>query len=198
MKFDLHVHTNLSSCSSLTPEEILQHAKLRGLDGVCVTDHNTMGIRHHIAEGMQPDGLCVIFGMEYDTPDGDFLIFGPFEELAPGMPARQLLQTVAAVGGAAVAAHPFRRGRPVSEYVFREGLCGIVENRNGRNTRRENLQADVWLEKYALTPCAGSDAHELCELGCITTRFGAGITSRADLIRALKAGMVAVRPAVAA
>lgn len=198
MRIDMHVHTNLSPCSSLTPGEILQHAKSLGLDGVCITDHNTMDIRHHMAEGRQPEGLCVIFGMEYDTPDGDFLIFGPFEDFAQGMSARQLLRTVHEAGGAAVAAHPFRAGRPVSEFVVRDGLCGIVENRNGRNTRTENLLADAWLEKYGLTGCAGSDAHELAELGRMATRFDRDIATRADLISALNAGHVAARCAVAA
>ena len=35
----------------------------------------------YVTEGMQPDGLMVIIGMEYATPQGDFLIFGPFQRL---------------------------------------------------------------------------------------------------------------------
>ncbi|MBQ9543675.1 MAG: PHP domain-containing protein, partial [Clostridia bacterium] len=39
---DLHIHSQLSSCSSdpeLTPERILAYAEQFGLKTVCVTDH---------------------------------------------------------------------------------------------------------------------------------------------------------------
>jgi len=157
-----------------------------------------MAVRNYIREGLQPDGLCVVFGMEYDTPDGDFLVFGPFEYFPAGLGARELLQAVADAGGTAVAAHPFRRSRPVSEFVISEGLCGIVETRNGRNTFDENLLAEAWLGRYAVAACSGSDAHTLAELGCVATRFESPVTSRADLIRVLNARRASAQSASAA
>ncbi len=43
---DLHIHTYYSD-STYTPEEVLQHAVAAGLDGIAVTDHDTV-------EGIQP------------------------------------------------------------------------------------------------------------------------------------------------
>jgi predicted metal-dependent phosphoesterase TrpH len=188
MRFDLHVHSIISSCSILEPEEILLHARSRGLDGVCITDHDTMAIAAHLAEGVQDDGLVVIFGMEYATLDGDFLLFGPFEDLEPGLPAAEVLPLVTAMGGVAVAAHPFRLNRMVSDFVLRDGLCTHVEVVNGRNSELENRQVALWRRQFTFFECGGSDAHCIDELGRVLTRVDGDVRTREDLIRLLTKG----------
>ncbi len=182
----MHVHTALSPCSGINVVEAVRCAKERGLDGICITDHDTMDIRHTLSEGLQENGTCVIFGMEYSTSQGDFLVFGPFERLARDLPAHQLLQAVEHNGGIAVAAHPFRRNRPAAEQIIREGLCGAIESINGRNTLTENLAVERWRRCYDLIECGGSDAHMIDEVGTVATRFFASIRTRSDLITALK------------
>ena len=189
MLFDIHVHSDLSPCSNMKIEDIVTRAGQLGLDGVCITDHHTMEIRHAMAEGIQGNGLCVLYGMEYSTPQGDFLLFGPFEDLAPGLDGDLLLSTVRSCGGEAVAAHPFRKSRPGDERVIRSGLCHSVECVNGRNTFQENSAVEQWIRRYRLTRCGGSDAHRLDELGTFGTRFFMPIRSRADLIHALDQGL---------
>jgi predicted metal-dependent phosphoesterase TrpH len=189
MLFDLHVHTVLSPCSNINIEQIVLRAKEHGLDGVCITDHHTMDIRHLLTEGIQKNGLCVLFGMEYSTPQGDFLLFGPFEDLAPNLDADLLLSAVRDHGGAAVAAHPFRKARPTDERLVRNGLCHAVECVNGRNTSHENSAVEQWIQRYRLTQCGGSDAHTLDELGTFATRMLNPIQTRADLIQALRGGL---------
>lgn len=196
MLIDLHVHTAYSLCSRLQVADILANARQRGLDGICITDHDAMHIRHTLSEGLQSNGLCVIFGMEYSTPQGDFLLFGPFEEIPADLPADRLLRTVQSGAGIAVAAHPFRKARPVDERLIQKGLCGAIESRNGRNTPLENAAADRLRRRYELTACGGSDAHSLGELGACATRFFVPIQTRADLIQALKQGQC--RPEVPA
>lgn len=188
MRFDLHVHTTLSSCSQLTLEEIVLFAGSKGLDGVCITDHDTMAVRQVFREGVQDNGLCVIFGLEYTTDEGDFLLFGPFEEISPGLAAAELLLYVEASGGVAVAAHPCRRTRSTCENLIKEHLCRIVESVNGRNSYLENKQAAFWCKSYNVSQVSGSDAHALAELGMAVTRFHEPIHSRSDLIRSLKNG----------
>ena len=188
MLFDLHVHTSYSPCGHMPIEEVIARAGRQGLDGVCITDHHTMGIGRVIAEGLQENGLCVLIGMEYSTPQGDFLIFGPFEALAPDLSADRLLAMVRDQGGAAVAAHPFRKARPVDEGLVRSGLCQAVEVINGRNTPLENAAVEDW-RRYGLTRCGGSDAHTLDELGAFATRFFIPVQTRGDLIQALNRGL---------
>lgn len=188
MIFDMHVHSSLSPCSGMTVDEAVAAAGKRGLDGLCITDHGTMDIRHTISEGFQENGVCVVIGMEYSTPEGDFLVFGPFEEIPRGLPAHRLLGVVESRGGVAVAAHPFREKRPVSEWIVRDGLCRAVESCNGRNTPAENLATARWRRSYDLIACGGSDAHTIDEVGTFATRFFVPVRNRSDLIAALKSG----------
>lgn len=188
MLFDLHIHTTLSHCSQLRLEQILSHASAKGLNGVCITDHHSMAGGQAVPEGVQANGLCVIFGMEYSTRAGDFLLFGPFERLRAGLSARALLEHLQRTGGVAIAAHPFRSQRQVDEDLIKEGLCSIIEGVNGRNTEEENQRVLRWQRQYQVRLVGGSDAHSLAELGRVPTRFTIRISSRADLIKALHEG----------
>jgi hypothetical protein len=186
MKFDLHVHTTLSSCSQLTLQQVLDNAQAKGLDGVCITDHDTMAVADTLKEGIQENGLCVLIGMEYATKGGDFLLFGPFEELPVGLPAETVLATVKTAGGIAVAAHPRRPGRSTDISLLEKGLCRIIEGVNGRNVASYNQAVALWPERYQVGAVGGSDAHTLDELGNVPTHFNIPIQSRSDLILALK------------
>lgn len=192
MLIDLHVHSTISPCSCLPLEDILRQARAQGLDGVCITDHDTMAARHAVRDGARADGLVVIVGMEYATTQGDFLLFGPFENLEPGLPAPRVLKLVHEAGGAAVVAHPRRKTRPadpeLTAELGRTGLLHCVETCNGRNSHTENNRAQAWPSRYGLTAVGGSDAHALDELGRSPTRFFTPIATRQDLIQALKEG----------
>lgn len=188
MRFDIHVHSTISLCSQLPLQAIVEQAQAKGLDGVCITDHDTMAVKEQIQEGVQPNGLCVIFGMEYATTEGDFLLFGPFEDLRAGLAAPELLHHVAQSEGVAVAAHPFRSNRPTQEYLINNGMCSIVEGINGRNGQSENDCVASWEDRYAVKLVGGSDAHSVEELGRVSTLFSGTIRNRLDLIHSLQKG----------
>ena len=42
MKYDLHVHSRYSYDGILSPEEIVKIAIKKGLNGIAITDHNTI------------------------------------------------------------------------------------------------------------------------------------------------------------
>ncbi len=190
MLFDLHVHTTLSSCSSLTLTDILSRSRSLGYDGICITDHNTMDVRRQIPEGIQEDGLCVLFGMEYDTADGHFLLFGPFEDLVHGSTTAEVLGLVEEQGGVAVAAHPFRVEQPLGDLdVLRQGMCRGIEAVNGKNNPVENMRAGTWARRCSLVSCGGSDAHAIEGMGIAGTRFFSPIETRKDLVFALRNGL---------
>ena len=189
MIFDTHIHTAISPCSRLDVHELIETAGRIGLDGICITDHQSMAIGRTITEGRQSNGLIVIIGMEYETPEGDFLLFGPIEQIPSHLSAPELLNYTRNEGGGAIAAHPCRKERPVSELIFQKGLCPVIETHNGRNAMVENLKASRRHTHYGLIATAGSDAHTLDELGTAVTRFSVPIYSRQDFVQALKQGL---------
>ena len=189
MLIDIHVHSDNSSCSRMSIDEILNHAREYGLDGVCITDHDTTAVLSQITEGFQPDGLLVLVGMEYSTPQGDFLVFGDVESLEVGMDAPVMMARVREAGGAIVAAHPFRGWRPSDVSVITDGQCDAIEVVNGRNTDMDDFFAEGLATKTGLARSSGSDAHTLEELGQFPTRFRMPIANRSDLVTALKRGL---------
>lgn len=65
-KADLHIHSNASD-GRLTPKEIVNLAKDKGIDYIAITDHNTMnGVEEAIDEGKRI-GVKVIPGIELST-----------------------------------------------------------------------------------------------------------------------------------
>lgn len=189
MLIDIHVHSDNSSCSTMPIEDILNHAREFGLDGVCITDHDTTAVLSQIREGFQPDGLLVLVGMEYSTPQGDYLVFGDVESLETGMDAPMMMTRVREAGGAVVAAHPFRGWRPSDPSVITEDQCAAIEVVNGRNTDMDDYFAEGLAAKNGMARTGGSDAHTLEELGQFPTRFHVPINTRNDLVEALKHGL---------
>jgi len=191
MLIDIHVHSDNSPCSVMPIEAIVARAKAFGLDGVCITDHDTTAVLAQIEEGFQSDGLLVLVGMEYSTPQGDFLAYGQVESLVPGMDAPDLFEAVADMGGAVIAAHPFRGWRPADVSVLNNIALSAIEVVNGRNTNVEDELAADLARKLRKSITSGSDAHSLDELGRFPTRFNAPIASRADLVNAIRNGQCA-------
>ena len=66
MLVDMHLHeSTYSSDSKMTLAEIVSDAKAKGLDGVCITDHDSMGLKE-VAEAYSKEVDFPIFvGVEY-------------------------------------------------------------------------------------------------------------------------------------
>lgn len=69
--YDFHIHTCLSPCGDddMTPNNIVNMAKLVGLDAIAVTDHNTAGNVRAVCAAGQKLGLTVLPGMELETSE---------------------------------------------------------------------------------------------------------------------------------
>jgi len=166
---------------------IISMAKERGLDGVCITDHHSIAGSTRIKEGVQENGVCVIFGMEYSTQEGDFLVFGPFKQIPSGLNALELLTFVRKEKGVAIGAHPFRANRRLDVKLLQNGYLKLAEGINGRNRDEENLMALNTLPKYSAILLGGSDAHTQEEIGRIRTRIPFKIENRDQFLQAAKA-----------
>ncbi len=99
----VHVHTTLSD-GAATPDEVIAAARAAGLDFVVITDHNNLEAKKW--EGYH-DGLLVIVGTEVSTTAGHVLGLGIADPVFRfSGDAYDALDDVAALGGAAFAAHP--------------------------------------------------------------------------------------------
>jgi predicted metal-dependent phosphoesterase TrpH len=188
MIIDLHIHSDISNCGHQSLDAIIAAAAQCGVDGICITDHDTMAAAERLQQGRQANGVLVIVGMEYTTTQGDFLIFGDFADIPLGMRATELVTYVDAHEGALVAAHPFRRRRGTDQTLIRPEMVRIAESINGRNSEYENKFFNFWAQHRDLVFVGGSDAHYTHEIGAVVTEFSQPVTTRQELIQQLKAG----------
>ena len=184
----MHIHTHFSPCSIIKIPQLLQRAKKVGIDGICITDHNSIASKSVLEKIADYSGLFVIVGVEYTTSYGDFLVYGPVDYIPEKMDAKNLFKWVQKEGGVTIAAHPFRKDRPVDPDVLH--LSKIIESVNGRNNPAENALCKNWIKKHGneVKEIGGSDAHTVEEIGQVVTVFKRNIYTMDDLIIELLGG----------
>lgn len=188
MLIDLHCHTlPLSQCSALRPEELVDLARERGLDGICLTEHDAFWPAADLRELARRADFVVLSGVELTTDMGHVLAFG----LSPGTPglasAGAAAEAARAAGALLFLAHPARDGllRVSRETV---DYFESVEAINGSDSRLQNIAATGLAHGFRLPGIGGSDAHAPAEVGRAATSFEAHVTDEASLVAALRSG----------
>jgi len=199
MIIDLHTHTRPPSDDSyLEPAELIQRAKQAGLDAICLTEHDWFWNKDALARLSQEHDFLVLPGVEMNTDEGHFLVFG-IEEYSFGMHhISNLKQAVDEVGGVMILAHPYRRqfyqrddiNEAVERYYQRPffHLLTTIEVLNGRATERQNQFSQELCRRLDLKGSGGSDAHQLSDIPTCATYFERKISNIKELITELKAG----------
>lgn len=190
MIIDTHMHERTySSDSFMSLEEIVDRAKEMGLDGVCITDHESNAIRDIAADYSRKRGFLIIVGAEILTYEGDITVFGldtlPTEKLH----AQQLIDLTQRAGGIAMSAHPFRQNNRGMGHSIRmvQGLSGI-EALNGSTPMHHNLHAFSLAAELSIPTLGASDAHTVDKIGKYATKFQGTIRDTCDFIEAVRQG----------
>ena len=103
MLIDLHCHSaERSDDASSSLAELAAAARAAGLDGICVTDHDTFWPREALEETSRATGILLIPGCEVNTDSGHALVFGPDEYRFGFHHPERLAAAVVAAGGALV------------------------------------------------------------------------------------------------
>ena len=97
INIDLHVHTNYSKCALLKPAEIEGIALKRGLDGVAITDHNT--IEGALEVYKQAKKIKVIIGEEIKTTQGEITGYFLKEKIPPFLSPEETVKEIRKQGG---------------------------------------------------------------------------------------------------
>ena len=69
MFYDLHIHSALSPCADddMTPNNIVNMAKLKGLNLLAITDHNAIGQLSSIETILDNADISLVYGIEVET-----------------------------------------------------------------------------------------------------------------------------------
>ena len=187
MLIDLHCHTApLSACSALDVGQLVELARSRGIDGICLTEHDRAWDNDELEELQRSFEFPIFAGVELTTDMGHVLAFG----LAPASFSAVASEVFAAAqreGALLFLAHPARDGmlRVTAETVR---YFESVEAINGSDSRLQNMAATGLASGFRLPGIAGSDAHTGAEVGRAATRFGRPITTKEELLGELSAG----------
>lgn len=204
MIIDLHTHTSYGSPDSyVEPGDLVQRAKLLGLDGICFTEHNQLWDPKSIERLSVKHDFLILGGVELTVDDGaQVLIFG-LHQPTPWVSIyqiEQLRQVVDEMGGVIIFAHPFRGespqfysnchpGMPEFEAVCQNPIFKFVdaiETCNGHGGASQRNFSTKVANHLNLTATGGSDAHAAPELGTCFTVFENNVRNEQDLIAEIK------------
>lgn len=208
MKIDLHLHTLYgSACAYMDPDQLIQQAKVMGLDGVCITEHNQLWEQEAIERLRDKHNFLVIGGVEVSTDLGEILVFGLHRSVLQIYSAVELKAMVDEVGGAMVMAHPFRGEPELFSHFEVQGseakgkaqrkiqkvgnrqvfeLMDALEIYNGRAGFNETAFTAAVAQYVNLPGTGGSDAHAILGVGACYTIFEDPIEDERDLINRIK------------
>ncbi len=189
VRIDLHVHSTYSPDSRLRLEAAVEQLGAVGLQGIALTDHNTLeGHAALRAIAAHHPRAILIPGVEVSTRQGHVLVYGVSELPPRGRPLAELLDWSRSRDAVVVLAHPFRWTHGAGRRVAERAAVHDIEARNGRNGEVANLKAEVIAARRGLGATGGSDAHELSSLGRSFTEFPEEVTSADEALRLLKEG----------
>ena len=128
MLVDMHLHECTYSIDSfLHLEEIVSIARQKGLDAICITDHDSMGLRERAEAYSREIGYPIFVGVEFFSLWGDVTAWG-----IDGIPdhridAQDFIDLVREKDGFCVSCHPFRsNNRGLREHLRDvHGLDGV-------------------------------------------------------------------------
>ncbi len=169
---ELHCHT-LHSDGDFTVAELLQTARERKLDGICLTDHNTQSGCFEARQSISPAVLC---GMEWTTYFGHMPVLDCKQDVdwrdATPDTIDEKMSKVHENGGLCGVAHPFQLGTPICtgghwDYRVRDwSLVDYIEiwsegapYLNAANRRAIQLWESVLDRGFRLAPTFGRDWH---------------------------------------
>lgn len=172
MRWDLHCHTIYSKhlfwgFDALNkPREMVKAAIKKGLDGLAITDHNTIKgslIAKNIAKRYK--NFSVITGSEIKTLSGDLIALGIKNDIPKKLTLEETIEKIHDLGGIAIAPHPF------GVYLFRRCVgkkaikADAIEVFNASITNGANQKALDLAKRFRMPKTASSDAHWIKNIG---------------------------------
>lgn len=188
MLVDMHLHESTYSLDShINLEQIVTIARQKGLDAVCITDHDSMGLREYAAEYAKKVDFPIFVGVEYYSLQGDITAWGIDTFPDHRIDAQIFIDQVNAAGGFCVSCHPFRNNKRGLEENLRRvhGLHG-VEVLNGSADQEANRTALRFCRELGLKAIGASDAHTAGQIGKYVTWLPEKVTTLADFVAQLR------------
>jgi predicted metal-dependent phosphoesterase TrpH len=193
LKIDLHLHTCYSCDATSSLREVIVYAKKKGLNGVAITDHDTVkGARRALKLASGRREFKVIPGVEVSTLQGHVLALNITSLISKKLGLVETVEKIHEAGGIAVAAHPvvLVKSQIKQRIASVANLDGVeVINSSAFPFFLSTRLSQALAERLSLPQTAGSDAHHASEIG--TAYTSVKVDSDIDeIIEAIRKGAV--------
>jgi len=161
LKLDLHVHSQYSEDASGSPKEIMNCLKKKGINGMAITDHNS--IKGSLeALKLKPKDFIIIPGTEISTLDGHILALNVKKEIRRELTVEETVEKILDEGGIPIVPHLFRKMSGIKEEKLKTIYNKIpaMEVFNGCSMPKTNIKTAKVAKQYNLGGTGGSDAHD--------------------------------------
>ncbi|HEX6350440.1 MAG TPA: PHP domain-containing protein [Candidatus Dormibacteraeota bacterium] len=165
MRVDLHLHTSASFDCTEPPAKVARRCRSLGLDPVFVTDHDSI---EGALELQRAGDVRVVVGEEILTADGELIGLFLSAPVPAGLSASETAGRIHDQGGIVYLQHPFdTRRRALTEDAMEAIAEAVdaVEVFNGRSPAEANRRAQELRDTLGVPAGAGSDAHQVGEIG---------------------------------
>jgi len=187
LRIDMHVHTNYSLDSFITPAQLVGECQKKKIDCVCITDHNTIDGALEFKEKVN---VRVIIGEEIETERGEVIGLFLKEEVSPGLSFIRTIEMIKQQDGIVYVPHPFDGFRKSTvDISMLQQIIDKIDILEVFNSRTLFPQANRWALNFAqqhnIIPGVGSDAHNVCEVGNSYVEME-DFAAQAEFMRSLK------------
>jgi predicted metal-dependent phosphoesterase TrpH len=192
MLIDTHLHESKYSLDSFVSlSEIVAKSKVIGLDGICITDHESNEIKTEAKKLAKEMDFIIIVGAEFLTIEGDMTVFGLNKLPNERIHANELVRLVDEAGGVAIASHPYRQNnRGMGDFIRDIDTLWGVEAFNGSTPKELNQKAYELAVELGIPTLGGSDAHCVNQVGKFVSVMPDWVKDEASFIKAIKAKLV--------
>jgi predicted metal-dependent phosphoesterase TrpH len=168
MKIDMHCHTKYSNDALSSLDDIFRKLKIKGLDGVAITDHDNIDGWEDALLAAKKHNMEVILGEEVKSKNGDILGLFLKEKIdMKGEEPEKIIKEIKRQNGIVIIPHPFDSKKPFKNLERYIDIIDGIEIFNARRfLNKENRKAKEFSDKYPhLIITAGSDAHSTNGVG---------------------------------
>ena len=191
MRLDLHIHSNHSRDGTASPKEVLRQCRKIGLGGCSIADHNQIKGALEATSIGGDEGVLVLRAVEVSTEVGHVLAYGVSDLIPRDLTVAETIDKIHAAGGVAVAAHPVRFPSGIGLELADREKFDAIEVLNGGSSGRSNRKARIMAERNRSSVTAGSDAHQLREIGKAYVELD-GVSTEEEVLDAIRKGLTRV------
>jgi predicted metal-dependent phosphoesterase TrpH len=161
LKLDLHIHSKYSEDAKGTPKEIIKSLKKKGINGMSITDHNT--IKGSLeALKIKPKDFIIIPGVEISTLDGHILAINIKENILSKQSIEITIENIIDKGGIPIIPHVYRNMSGIKKRKLNniKNKINTIEVFNSCSQPITNLKMAELAKKNNFGGTGGSDTHE--------------------------------------